>query len=293
MAVGVIDVGSNSVRLLVATLRRGDLVPVREERARLGLGDDIERLGGISAAKLARAGRTARTYAEIARKHGVDRLEVLVTAPGRQSANASALIDELVRATRTTVRVLTAEDEGRLAYEGAAAGLAELPTTLAVCDVGGGSTETVTGVHDRGPVWFRSFDVGAVRLTRRCLAGDPPSEAALDQARAVVDEALAGAVPPICERALATGGTPRALRKIVGDTLGPAELEAALRTVTTVSARVVAADFGVDRRRARLLPAGIVILAAVQRRLVVPVEVSQSGLREGAIFALIAEQAAA
>ena len=53
MAVGVIDVGSNSVRLLVATLRRGDLVPVREERARLGLGDDIERLGGISAAKLA------------------------------------------------------------------------------------------------------------------------------------------------------------------------------------------------------------------------------------------------
>jgi exopolyphosphatase/pppGpp-phosphohydrolase len=83
------------------------------------------------------------------------------------------------------------------------------------------------------------------------------------------------------------------LRKIVGGTLAAGELDDALRTVSAAPARVVAADFGIDRRRARLLPAGILILAAVQRRLVVPLDVSSAGLREGAAIGLLAEAAAA
>jgi exopolyphosphatase / guanosine-5'-triphosphate,3'-diphosphate pyrophosphatase len=293
VAVGVIDVGSNSVRLLVAVLDRGTLAPMCEERARLALGDDVERLGRISAAKLRDVARTARSFALIAREHRVDQLEVLVTAPGRQSANFRQLVDELVRATGALARVISAEEEGRLAYEGAAAGLPVLPRTLAVCDVGGGSTEAVVGMPDRGPVWLRSFDVGAVRLTRRYLATNPPARTALAEAEKAVDTALAGAVPPLCERALATGGTPRALRRIVGETLGADELDDVLETLAERPARAIAAAFGIDRRRAGLLPAGTLILRALQCRLVVPLEVSQSGLREGAALALLAEEAAA
>jgi exopolyphosphatase / guanosine-5'-triphosphate,3'-diphosphate pyrophosphatase len=293
VAVGVIDVGSNSVRLLVATLQRRALVRLREERERIGLGDDVERVGAISAEKLARTAAAAKKYASIARELGVERLEVLVTAPGRQSANASELVRELAGAAGVPVRVLSAEEEGRLAYEGAADALGELPETLAVCDVGGGSTEAVVGVRDRGLVWFRSFDVGAVRLTRRCFDADPPTRAALEEARDAVAAALTGAVPPLCERSLATGGTPRALRRIAGEMLGTKELDAVLETVTAAPARAVAERFGIDRRRARLLPAGVLILAAVQRRLVVPIEVSSAGLREGAALGLLAEAAAA
>jgi exopolyphosphatase/guanosine-5'-triphosphate,3'-diphosphate pyrophosphatase len=293
VAVGVIDVGSNSVRVLVATLQGGTLVALCEERVRLSLGDDVEQFGRISREKLRKTARAARRYARLARERGVERLDVFVTAPGRQSANARELVRELGFATAAPVRVLSAEEEGRLAYEGASAGLSEQPRTLAVCDVGGGSTEAVVGVHDRGPVWARSFDVGAVRLTRRFFADDPPGPAPMIEARTAVESALAGAVPPLCERALVTGGTPRALRKIVGDTLAAAELDAALRAVSAAPARIVAADFGIDRRRARLLPAGILILAAVQRRLVVPLDVSSAGLREGAALGLLAEAAAA
>jgi exopolyphosphatase / guanosine-5'-triphosphate,3'-diphosphate pyrophosphatase len=293
VAVGVIDVGSNSIRLLIAALQRRDLVRLREERSRIGLGEDVERGGAISAAKLVKAATAAATYASLAREYGVARLEVLVTAPGRQSSNSAELVRALAAATGASVRVLSAEEEGRLAYEGALLGLDGWPETLAVCDVGGGSTETVVGLRESGPVWLRSFDVGAVRLTQRCLASDPPTDAALHEARLAVAAALEGAVPPLCERALATGGTPRALRRIVGRILGPDELNAALRVASAAPARAIAAEFGIDRRRARLLPAGIVILAAVQRRLVVPLEVSPFGLREGAALDLLAEPAAA
>jgi exopolyphosphatase / guanosine-5'-triphosphate,3'-diphosphate pyrophosphatase len=293
MDVGVIDVGSNSVRLLLATVRGGGLVPLAEERVRLGLGEDVEQHGGVSRAKLAKAARAVREYARLSRAHGVERLEVIVTAPGRQSANASELVRALAAAAAAHVRVLSAEDEGRFAYEGAAAALPRLPKTLAVCDVGGGSTEIVAGVRSSGPVWLRSFDLGAVRLTRRLLTGDPPGEKALGRARAEIDRTLAGAVPPLCERALAAGGTPRALRRVVGRTLGREQLDEALRAVVSQPARAVASRFGIDRRRARLLPAGILILAAIQERLVVPLEVSPSGLREGVALALLAEAAAA
>jgi exopolyphosphatase/guanosine-5'-triphosphate,3'-diphosphate pyrophosphatase len=293
MDVGVIDVGSNSVRLLLATFRGRRLVPLTEDRVRLGLGEDVERLGAVSRVKLASAARAVGEYAKLSRAHGVDRLEVVVTAPGRQSANADELVRTLASAAAAPVRVLSAENEGRLAYEGAAAGLSRLPRTLAVCDVGGGSTEIVTGVHTGGPVWLRSIDLGAVRLTRRLLVSDPPSEKALERARVEIEDALAGVVPPLCALALAAGGTPRALRRVVGETLGPEQLDEALRAVTARSARAVASEFGIDRRRSRLLPAGILILAAIQRRLVVPLEVSSSGLREGVALALLAEAAAA
>jgi exopolyphosphatase/guanosine-5'-triphosphate,3'-diphosphate pyrophosphatase len=293
MDVGVIDVGSNSVRLLLATFRGRRLVPLTEERVRLGLGEDVERLGAVSRVKLAKAAHAVGEYAKLSRAHGVDRLEVVVTAPGRQSANAAELVRALASAAVASVRVLSAEDEGRFAYEGAAAGLSGLPRTLAVCDVGGGSTEIVTGVRTGGPVWLRSFDVGAVRLTRRLLASDPPSEKALERVRVEIEDVLAGVVPPLCERALAAGGTPRALRRVVGETLGPEQLNEALRAVSARSARAVASEFGIDQRRSRLLPAGILILAAIQRRLVVPLEVSSSGLREGVALALLAEAAAA
>lgn len=293
MAVGVIDVGSNSVRLLVATLQQRELIRLREERERIGLGDDVERFGAISPEKLARTTAAAKKYASIARQLGVERLEVLVTAPGRQSANANELVRELAGAAGVSVRVLSAEEEGRLAYEGAADAIGQLPETLAVCDVGGGSTEAVVGVRDRGPVWLRSFDIGAVRLTRRCFDTDPPTRVTLAEARDVVAAALTGAVPPLCERSLATGGTPRALRRIAGEMLGTDELEAVLQIVTAAPARAVAERFGIDRRRARLLPAGVLILAAVQRRLVVPIEVSAAGLREGAVLGLLSEAAAA
>jgi exopolyphosphatase/guanosine-5'-triphosphate,3'-diphosphate pyrophosphatase len=91
--------------------------------------------------------------------------------------------------------------------------------------------------------------------------------------------------PPPVDTALAVGGSARAARRLVGAELDEQELKEALRIVETSSARDVARRFGVDRARVEILPAGIILLAEVQRRLGVPLHVCSGGIREGAILA--------
>jgi exopolyphosphatase / guanosine-5'-triphosphate,3'-diphosphate pyrophosphatase len=293
MKVAVVDVGSHTVRLLVAEWGRSGLEAVREERAALALGAEVERHGLISKRKLDETADQVRGYARLARKSGAETLEVIVTAPGRQSRNGRELVFELARATGAPVRVLSPEEEGRLAFAGAMATSRLAHETVAVCDVGGGSTEVVVGTRFDGPAWVRSFDVGAVRLTGRHLADDPRGRADVEAAAGEVRAVLDGFAPPLPQCALATGGTARAVRKLMGPTLGQRELQRALRLSLAGSAGKVAKSFGIDRERARTLPAGILILSAVQARLSAPLEVVRSGLREGAVLQLLEQAAAA
>ena len=275
MRIGVIDVGSNTTRLLVASAVRDGLVPLDSEKVRLSLGEEIERHGTVSAVHVAAAAKAVRAMASTARRRRVASLDVFLTAPGRQAGNATELVAALSRAAGVQARVLTKNEEGTLAYRGAllTADIA-LPSRVAVCDVGGASTEIAVGSPAGEPDWIESVDLGSVRLTAR--AGDMRSE---------TGDTFAGLQPPLVEAALAVGGSARAARRLVGDELGRAELEEALRIVETSSPRDVARRFGVDRSRAEILPAGVILLAEVQRKLGVPLHVCGGGIREGAVLA--------
>ena len=115
MLVGVIDVGSNTVRLVVS--RAAESVLTR--RALLRLGEGIERTGAIPEDKLTEAADCVAEYVALARKHGAERIDILLTSPGRQATNGDELIERLSAAARMPVRVLSADDEGRLAFLGA------------------------------------------------------------------------------------------------------------------------------------------------------------------------------
>jgi exopolyphosphatase/guanosine-5'-triphosphate,3'-diphosphate pyrophosphatase len=292
--VGLVDIGSNTARLLVAT-RSGDrLVPVREERALLALGEEIARFGRISEHKLAETVKTARRYTAAARKLGCDRLRVLVTAPGRSSANAGELVQRLSVATGVRVQVLSEVDEGALAFAGAVAtSVRRLPAVVAVCDVGGGSSELAVGQPTSGPSWVRSLPVGSLELTVRLLPDDPPGGYAVAVARYDVEQRFDGLAPPYPRAGLATGGSARALAKLVGRILDEESLATALRLLTARPSASVAKLYGIDRGRARTLTAGALLLAEAQRRLGVPFEVARGGLREGAALELLDDLAAA
>jgi exopolyphosphatase / guanosine-5'-triphosphate,3'-diphosphate pyrophosphatase len=291
--IAVLDVGSNTVRLLVAERRNGRIEPVRQARRLLLLGREIERQGALSGRKLEETRRCARHFAALAREAGSARLEVVVTAPGRQTGNPDELVRILTEATAASVRVLSAEEEGRLAWEGAVAGLVQTPPTLAVCDVGGGSTELLVGTPESGPAWARSLDIGCLRLTERLVDCDPPGKRGMRAVRAEIEVGFDGLVVPLPHAAMATGGTARGLRKLVGERLGEAELAAAVSRLTKRSAREIASASGIDPERARTLPAGALILTEVQRRLAAPLVVSAAGLREGVALTLLREAAAA
>jgi exopolyphosphatase/guanosine-5'-triphosphate,3'-diphosphate pyrophosphatase len=282
MRVGVIDVGSNTTRLLVASAGRGGVTPLDKEKVRLSLGGEIERYGSVSDVHVAAAAQAVRKMADTARRNRVESLDVFLTAPGRQARNADELVTALSRAAGVQARVLSKEEEGTLAYRGAVLTCSRsLPGLIAVCDVGGASTEVAVGHPGEGPEWIESVDLGSVRLSAR--AGDMHAETA---------KAFRSLEPPAVEAALAVGGSARATRRLVGAELGEEELAEALGLVEESSPREIARAYGVDRARAEILPAGIVLLAEVQRKLRVPLHVCDGGIREGAVLASLEAVAA-
>jgi exopolyphosphatase/guanosine-5'-triphosphate,3'-diphosphate pyrophosphatase len=291
--IAVLDVGSNTVRLLVADRNPGGLEPVAQRRAHLGLGEEVELFGKIRAKRLGVVAAEARAYAREARALGAETIHVLVTAPGRQAENGAELLNALTAATGVPARVLSADEEGRLAFAGALSSLDDPPGTVAVCDVGGGSTEIAIGTPAGGIAWLHSLDLGALRLTHRLAAGDPPGRAALEAMRAEVRREIEHLTPPLPMAALATGGTARAIGKVTGPRLGTVELERAVARLAKRSSREVSRRWRVDRSRARSLAAGAVILSEVQSLLEVPLDVARGGLREGAALTLVAREAAA
>lgn len=285
--VGIVDVGANTVRLLVAARDGRRLVGVREERVQLGLGEEIERTGEISEVKLEDTAATAATRVRRARKLRCAAVEVLITSPGRQAANGGELVKRLAEATAAPTRVLTAQEEGALAWHGAVAAAQAVPATVAVCDVGGGSAQIAVGSLVTGPAWVRSVDIGSLRLTRRAFRSDPPTAGDLERAEDAIANAFADLTPPLPLAAIAVGGTARALRRIEGDVLGLDELEDAVQRLRRRTSRQVAKTHRLDEQRARTITAGALILAEIQRRLNVPLTVGRGGLREGAALMLL------
>lgn len=293
MVVAIIDVGSNSVRLLVAEVDR-DVTQLRRERVYLRLGDDAYRLGRISQGKLEHASAVATSFSRIARELGAERLETIVTAPGRQSSNAQELVRTLAASTRAPVVVLSAEDEGSLAWEGAVSRLGTPPEVVAAVDLGGGSCELAVGTPLLGPVWVRSFDAGALRITRAFLDGDPPSARSIDHAREEIALLVAAdSRPPRPDLTLAVGGTARAVSRIVGRRFGAGELDDVVGQLATFRTTKAAAHFGITSARAETLLGGALVLAEVARLADTDFELGRGGLREGAALSLARSEAAA
>jgi exopolyphosphatase/guanosine-5'-triphosphate,3'-diphosphate pyrophosphatase len=285
--VGVVDIGSNTARLLVADAGAGGgVAPVFQERVYLRLGDDIHATGGITERKLAATASATGRFARRARDAGAVRVETIVTAPGRQAANADALVETVRSATAAPVAVLAADDEGRLAWEGAVARADDVPDVVTVVDLGGGSLELATGTPTLGPAWVRSLELGALLVTRTWLHGDPPAPEGVAAARRDIRRQLARLAPPSPDLALAVGGTARALGRILGRSFTADDLDGLAAALARTPAREVAAPHGVSRQRTVTLLGGALVLAAASRALEAPLEVGRGGVREGAALAL-------
>jgi exopolyphosphatase / guanosine-5'-triphosphate,3'-diphosphate pyrophosphatase len=287
MRFACIDIGTNTTRLLVAEPGPdGGLRVIAQQRAFATLGDRTEigpeGLAALTAAVLGQAARMRELEAERAR--------VVATGALRSAADRDAVLAALGEAAGLEVEVLSGEEEAALAFDGALAAMDPAPAgTVAVVDVGGGSTELAFGTALQGARWTASMAVGSGALTDALLAGDPPTGAELDRARAEAAAAWeALGELPRAALALAVGGSAASLPRIAGERIDPAAVAEAVERVTAGPAHEVAERHGIDPLRVRLLPAGLVILEAGARRLGLPLEVGRGGLREGVVRALMA-----
>ncbi len=196
MRVGAIDIGTNSIRLLVADISgQGGADGVLETVARAGevcrLGRGLEQAGVIEEGLARRAGLLAAEFARRARSLGARHIVVGATAAIRNARNGGEVAAIIERRSRLPVRVLTGDDEARLVYRSVVLGLgrAAARSACVVFDVGGGSTEVVSGVGPAVGRWT-SLPFGAVSLTERHLRSDPPTAHEVEDLQADVSRAI-------------------------------------------------------------------------------------------------------
>jgi exopolyphosphatase/guanosine-5'-triphosphate,3'-diphosphate pyrophosphatase len=282
-----IDVGSNTTRLLVAEADGTRLHELLAERAFTHLG--ATGTGEIGPHKIAEVAAVVARQARLASELGVGSMRIVATAAVRQAIDKPALVAAVGAACGATLEVLSAQDEARLAFHGAIGTLAEPPRgALGVVDVGGGSTELIVGTAQGGVTWSVSLAVGSWALTVADLPSDPPTRGELARLREKLARVFAPVQAPQPMAAYAVGGSATSMRRLMGIALGYEALERGLQTLVARPAADVALRLGLHPERARLMPAGILLLDAAARALQAPLRLANGGLREGVVLEQLA-----
>ena len=291
MAVGAaVDIGAYSVHLVVAEVHGHRLVPLLDESAALGLGSIVDERGELGFEAGYRLVETLVAYADTARTLGADSIAFVATDPLRRAADAAAVATAVAARTGVGIEVLRHDEEALLALLGVQAGRPILHQTVLV-DVGGGSSEILISGPGADPV-AAGLALGASRMTRVHVHGDPPSRAELEGLLAEARSVLEGAPDADPKDLVAVGGTADNLLRIgpqqVRRVLTVRRIEGIIERLVEAPAEAISQQFGVRLSRARVLPAGAAILLAVAERYGRDqIRISNDGLREGLVLASV------
>jgi exopolyphosphatase / guanosine-5'-triphosphate,3'-diphosphate pyrophosphatase len=285
-----IDIGSNTTRLLVAEPVDGRLRGVVTERAFTLLGAVGAGRGVIGEDKIAEVTAIVARQVRVAEELGAASVRVVATAAVRGGAvDPAALATAIEAACGARLEILDGADEARLAFRGATGMLARCPPgLLGVVDVGGGSTELVAGTRESGVTWSVSLPLGSSVLTRDEAFADPPTPGELVRVRAALAKRFAAVRAPQPEVAYAVGGSATSMQRLMGIALDSDALGRGLQALVTAPAAEIALRLGLHPDRARLLPAGILLLDAASRALGAPLQFAGGGLREGVVLEQLA-----
>ncbi len=300
MRVATIDIGTNTVLLLVAERTGAHSVRAVLERAEITrLGEGVDRTRTLSPAAVERTRACLARYARAVRESAVDTVAVVGTSAMRDAGGGASLLAFVREAFGVEMRVLGGDDEARLTFGGALLGLPQEPgRTAAVFDIGGGSTEVILGRLDEGRLatpYLHSFDVGSVRLTERHVRHDPPLPGEMRAMRDALARTFAE-VPPLPPgvRPVGVAGTMTTLasvslgmstydrERVHGLALGAKELEEMVDGLAARSVDERKRLPGMESNRADVIVAGGCIAVALLQRWGAPSAlVSDGGVRWG------------
>jgi exopolyphosphatase/guanosine-5'-triphosphate,3'-diphosphate pyrophosphatase len=192
--VAAVDCGTNSLRLLLADVDpgRAQLTDVARQMEIVRLGQGVDKTGRLGPEALARTIAVLRDYADIIASSGAQAVRMVATSATRDADNAAEFVRLVKEVLGVAPEVLTGAQEAVLSFTGATAELAVGSDggPYLVTDIGGGSTEFVLGSPVDGSTTAISVNVGCVRMTERCLHGDPPTGQEVAAAMADIDAAL-------------------------------------------------------------------------------------------------------
>jgi exopolyphosphatase/guanosine-5'-triphosphate,3'-diphosphate pyrophosphatase len=275
--VAVIDVGTNSARLLVADVAAGEVTPVERRSTVTRLGRGVDLSGRLSAEAIEDACAAVGEYVALYKELEAEAVEAIATSAVRDAENGGAFVAELRELFALSARVLDGEEEARLTYLGATAERPPSEPTL-VIDIGGGSTELVVGTG--AEISFHaSLQAGVVRHSERHIASDPPTALELEALAKDVRGLIESALPPGIEAkaGIAVAGTPTSLAaveqelvpydptRVHGHTLTLPSIQRMLSRLASAPLTERVAIPGMHPDRAPTIVAGVVILVEAMR----------------------------
>jgi exopolyphosphatase/guanosine-5'-triphosphate,3'-diphosphate pyrophosphatase len=305
MRLGVLDVGSNTVHLLVVDAHRGaHPTPMHDDRWLLRLSEHVGDDDVLSKAGEKALLKSVQKACDAAQAQGCDEVMALVTSAIREARNGLEVLDRVRQRTGVDLQVLSGEDEARLTFLAVRRWFGWSAGRLLVLDIGGGSLELAAGI-DEEPEVALSLPLGAGRMSRRFLpearTGGRPDLAALEKLRDHADELLGPAAkklrrvgPP--DLVAATSKTFRTLARLTGAApysagiwapreLRQESLDQLVGFVSRIESGALGELHGVSVDRAHQVPAGAVVATAAMRSLDVTfVRICPWALREGVIL---------
>lgn len=301
MRLGVLDVGSNTVHLLVVDAHRGaHPMPATSEKTVLRLAERLTDDGDLSEAGTDDLVLAVAEAKRSAARLGCAEMMAFATSAVRDCGNVAEVLARVRNETGVDLQVLAGADEARLTFLAARRWLGWSAGRLLMLDIGGGSLELAIGM-DEEPDYARSVPLGAGRITRERFTSDPPSRAEVAETTKWLDDQLAPVAKKLAKqgepnRVVATSKTFRTLARLTGAAPSAAGLrvrrpltESGLRQLTAFITRMSAADLadldGVSASRAHQLVAGALVAQAAMRALALQeLEICPWALREGIIL---------
>jgi len=186
--IAVVDIGTNSTRLLVAHVTGGRVEQLERRTEITRLGDRVDSAGKLSGPAMKRVFATVESYRPLIDQHGAEKVVGVATSAVRDAKNGEQFVKELAERCGVETRMISGDEEARLSFLGATSDRPEGGDPLLVIDIGGGSTEFVLGTPGSDPTFHVSTSAGSVRQTERHLTDDPPTD---DQLSAVAGEVAA------------------------------------------------------------------------------------------------------
>jgi exopolyphosphatase/guanosine-5'-triphosphate,3'-diphosphate pyrophosphatase len=292
MNVAAIDIGTNSVRLLITDAQGRELA---REMQITRLGQAVDVTGELHPDAIARTTKVLAQYAELLAKHQVVRTRATATSAARDAKNSEAFFSEAERALGLRPELLPGSEEAALSFRGATAGLAPSDGPFLVIDIGGGSTEFVLGTT--APEALISVDMGCVRMLERHFKSDPPTQVEQEACRADVRRLLVDVKRTIpharAKRVLGLAGTVTSLGAMSLDLMhyDPSLTHGMSLSASKVSelCQRLAASSTQQRRamlaepkRAEVIAAGAILLDELMRELAIEcLTVSEADILDG------------
>ena len=278
--VAAVDIGTNSVRLLVGDADAGgDTLTTIDRRMHITrLGEGVDATRRLAPAAIDRTLTVLREYHDAIEERGVTKVRATATSAARDAENRDDFFTAAKAALGVEPELLSGEEEARLSFAGATTGL-EAPAPYLVVDIGGGSTEFVLGTTE--PEALRSIDVGCVRITEQWLHSDPPAPEELSNAVSAVRDELADvdrAIPELREARTLLGlagtittvaaveqGLPYDHDRIHHFRLTRSAVEDVFRTLALEPASERRHNPGLDPERVDVIVGGVIVLVSILR----------------------------